>query len=316
MIKSGEVRQLYKCKKCDASFSETKNTVIERLRTPLSVIIMVLNAISEGLGTNAAAYVFKVGKNSIIRWTERLSDLKETLFIYSLCNEFIKMVIEGDELYTKIGKNVPPSESEGWTIVLMDRASRFIWALECGKKDERLFKRAMRTLLKVIRKTEDLTLLTDGERRYGNILFEICYELLKTGKRGRPRKVLKKGVKTRIKNKGAQRRPGRKRKKYEAPHPEHPETEQDIELPDIHADHVVAFNASPRRKCSGFRRKANTYAENVRRLQERDWFRIILLRIFLFYCKKHVTFQRCPKRFSRPERIVLFKAHAVCIHII
>ena len=48
----------------------------------------------------------------------------------------------------------------------MDRASRFIRALECGKKDERLFKTAMRILLKVIRKTDDLTLLTDGERCY------------------------------------------------------------------------------------------------------------------------------------------------------
>lgn len=57
---------------------------------------------------------------------------------------------------------MPASESEGWMIVLMDRASRFIWHLECGKKDKRLFKRAMRILLKIIRKTDDLTLLTDG----------------------------------------------------------------------------------------------------------------------------------------------------------
>ncbi|WLE98704.1 MAG: hypothetical protein QTN59_07645 [Candidatus Electrothrix communis] len=126
--------------------------------------------------------------------------------LYSLCQQFIQLIVEGDELYTKIGKNVPPSESEGWTIVLMDRASRFIWALECGKRDERLFKTAIRILLKVIRKTDDLTLLTDGERRYGNILFEICHELLKTGKRGRPRKTLKKGVKVRVKNKGSQKR--------------------------------------------------------------------------------------------------------------
>ena len=161
---------------------------------------MILNALSEGLGINAATRTFSVGKNSIYRWQERLSSLQQTLMLYSLCKQFIQLVMEGDELYTKIGENVPPSESEGWTIVLMERASRFIWALECGKKDERLFKKAMRILLKVIRKTDDLTLLTDGERRYGNILFEICYELLKTGKRGRPRKTLKKGVKVRIKN--------------------------------------------------------------------------------------------------------------------
>ncbi|MCI5195484.1 MAG: hypothetical protein D3919_04495 [Candidatus Electrothrix sp. AW5] len=134
---------------------------------------MILNALSEGLGINAATRIFSVGKNSIYRWQERLSSLQQTLMLYSLCQQFLQLVIEGDELYTKIGENVPPSESEGWTIVLMDRASRFIWALECGKKDERLFKKAMRILLKVIKKTNDLTLLTDGERRYGNILFEI-----------------------------------------------------------------------------------------------------------------------------------------------
>ena len=174
--------------------------MLEGLKTPVFRIIMILTALSEGLGINATTRVFSVGKKSICRWQNRLSSLQQTLMLYSLCHQFIQLIVEGDELYTKIGKNVPPSESEGWTIVLMDRASRFIWALECGKRDERLFKTAMRILLKVIRKTDDLKLLTDGERRYGNILFEICYELLKTGKRGRPRKTLKKGVKVRVKN--------------------------------------------------------------------------------------------------------------------
>jgi len=59
----------------------------------------------------------------------------------------------------------------------MDRASRFIFALECGKKDEQLFRKAMDILLNVIIKTDDLTLLTDGERRYGNLFFEKCSEI-------------------------------------------------------------------------------------------------------------------------------------------
>ena len=33
--------------------------------------------------------------------------------LYSLCHQFIQLIIEGDELYTEIGRNVPPSESEG-----------------------------------------------------------------------------------------------------------------------------------------------------------------------------------------------------------
>ena len=87
---------------------------------------MILTALSEGLGINAATRVFSVGKNSIYRWQNRLSSLQQTLMLYSLCHQFIQLIVEGDELYTKIGKNVPSSESEGWTIVLMDRASRFI----------------------------------------------------------------------------------------------------------------------------------------------------------------------------------------------
>jgi len=47
-------------------------------------------------------------------------------------------------------------------------------------------------------------MVIDGERRYGKILFEIYHELLRTGKVGRPRKTLKKGVPVKVKNKGSQ----------------------------------------------------------------------------------------------------------------
>jgi len=83
------------------------------------------------------------------------------------------------------------------------QSSRFIWELSCGKKDRELFEKAIRMLAKLIDQTEDIALLTDGERRYGKILFEICHELLRTGKPGRPRKILKKGFAVRVKNKGS-----------------------------------------------------------------------------------------------------------------
>ena len=267
--KSGGIRKLYRCYKCGEIFSETRNTVTEGLKTQLSVIITVINAISEGVGINAAARIFRTGKNSICRWNERFSELKETLFIYSLCNVYLKSIIEGDELYTKIRKNVRPEDSEGRCIVLTDRMSRFIWMPECGRKDRKLFRKAMRTLVKVIKQCGDVTLPTDGERRYGKILFEICRELLKAGKRGRPRKVLKKGVKHKIKNKGSRRGRGRKRPKYQTPRSEHPATVQDIQDADIHANHVGGFNAALRGICSAFRRRTNTYAKDGERLQHR-----------------------------------------------
>jgi hypothetical protein len=116
----------------------------------------------------------------------------------------------------------------------------------------------------------DLTLFTDGERRYGNLLFEICQEMLRTGKPGRPQKTLPKGVKVRIKNKGSQaHKRGRKRPKFQAPWNEHPDTEQNLENHHIHANHTEGFNSSLRRKVSCYRRKTNTYAKEQPALQMR-----------------------------------------------
>lgn len=261
-------RVLYKCMDCRKVFSETKGTFLENIKTPVSVISKVFTARSEGLAFNATCRTFKIGRDTLTRWEKKFAKLRTVLFIYSLIYTFLKQEIEGDEFYTKVGKNVPIEECEGWTIVLMDRASRFIWDIKCGKKDSRLFNEAIQTLTQVIEQTNDITLLTDGERRYGNILFDICHEILRVGKRGRPPKVLRKGVKVRLKNKGDQdHKSGPGRPKYEAPHREHPETTQDISDEDIHANHVEAFNGSTRRRNSAFRRKTNTYAKTRTTLQ-------------------------------------------------
>jgi hypothetical protein len=77
----------------------------------------------------------------------------------------------------------------------------------------------------VINTTGDLALITDGERRYGQVLFD------------------------------------RKRPNYQAPCREHPQTSSAIENAQIHANHLEAFNASLRRRCAAYRRKTNTYAK-------------------------------------------------------
>ncbi len=152
----------------------------------------------------------------------------------------------------------------------MERASRFIWELKCGQRDRTLFQAAIETLSQVIEQTQDLSLVTDGERRYGNILFEICRQALRTGQVGRPRQTLPQGVKVRVKNKGSQaHKKGPKRPKYQAPQPEHPDTPQDLAEADIHANHLEGFNSALRRKLACYRRRTNTYAKQEQSLQTR-----------------------------------------------
>jgi hypothetical protein len=85
--------------------------------------------------------------------------------LFALTHQFVQQMIAGDELYTRVHKKMAPEESQGWTIALMDRATRLLWEMPCGRQDRKLFKNAMRLLGEVIEQTGDLTLLTDGERR-------------------------------------------------------------------------------------------------------------------------------------------------------
>ena len=77
-------------------------------------------------------------------------------------------------------------------------------------------------------------------------------------------------MKVRIKNKGSQKhKRGRKRPKYQAPLKEHPQTSQTLLNPDIHANHLEAFNSAIRRRLSCYRRRTNTSAKDEDALQRR-----------------------------------------------
>lgn len=165
--KSNGMRTIYRCRYCDIYYSETFGSATAGLTTPLSRIIEILTARSEGMSLNATARTFHVSKKSVLNWERRLADLKSTLMLYLLVHEFIHQEIEGDERYTKVNQTVALSDSEGWTIVLMERGSRFLWELSCGRKDQPLFEQALTLLAEVIGQPVVLTLLSDGERRYG-----------------------------------------------------------------------------------------------------------------------------------------------------
>jgi len=159
------------------------------------------------------------------------------------------------------------------------------------QEDRKLFQKAIKSLDRIARQTHDLSLFTDGERRYGNLLFEICHELVKNGKPGRPKKTFKRGVHVRVKNTGAQaHKKGRKRPKYQSPWREHPETFRTIAETDIHANHAEAFWSALRRKCATFRRKTNTYAKATTGLQR-------LLRVYWVvhnFLRVHFTIREVP----------------------
>ena len=107
-VKGGDRRKMCSCMVCNHSFSETYGSVIYGLKTPLSRIEQVLKAFTEGMGVNALCRTFHVAKSTLKNWLDRFSSLQEVLMLYSLCHEYLELVIEGDELYTRIKKTLLP----------------------------------------------------------------------------------------------------------------------------------------------------------------------------------------------------------------
>ena len=68
---------MYHGASCGGSFADTKQTPLAHWKTPLSVLVQVLSALTEGVGINAATRLYGVSKNSIYRWQERLSGVKK-----------------------------------------------------------------------------------------------------------------------------------------------------------------------------------------------------------------------------------------------
>ena len=108
-LKTGQVVQHYLCKACGRRFNERSGTPMARLRTPLATVSLAIKAGSEGLGIRATARVFDKAPNTIITWEEHLSaQLKDWS---PPAPDSSDVTLEGDELYTKVKENLPPSQS-------------------------------------------------------------------------------------------------------------------------------------------------------------------------------------------------------------
>jgi len=76
-----------KCEHCPASFSETTQTLLEGVKTPVSVIWHVVKARPEGLGFHAAARPFEQAQQTILAWERKVVDRHPVLLLSAVVHE-------------------------------------------------------------------------------------------------------------------------------------------------------------------------------------------------------------------------------------
>lgn len=102
----GSVVQKYLCKSCAKQFNDRTGTPMARLRTPSVIVSAALNVRSEGLGIRATGRSFGKSHSTVIRWEQRLAEQSSQWS--PPAPEGADVTIEGDELYTRVGENLPP----------------------------------------------------------------------------------------------------------------------------------------------------------------------------------------------------------------
>jgi bacillopeptidase F (M6 metalloprotease family) len=64
--------------------------------------------------------------------------------------------------------------SEGWTIHLIERSSRYWVEAKAGLKDASLFEKGVKSAWDWAKPSEGIRWFTDGERRYGKELWKLA----------------------------------------------------------------------------------------------------------------------------------------------
>lgn len=77
-----------------------------RLRTPASIVSLALKMRTEGMGVRASGRVLEKSHVSILRWEQRLADQQQQWS--PSAPQGTSITVEGDEVYTRVGENLPP----------------------------------------------------------------------------------------------------------------------------------------------------------------------------------------------------------------
>ena len=102
----GSVVQKYLCKACKRQFNERSGTPMSRLRTSSVIVGAALNVRTEGLGIRATGRSFGKSHSTIIRWEQRLA--QQASEWSPPAPDGSDVTLEGDEVYTGVGENLPP----------------------------------------------------------------------------------------------------------------------------------------------------------------------------------------------------------------
>jgi IS1 family transposase len=204
----GEKRQLYLCRVCGKSFSETAGTPFYGLKTPTKTVCIALNELAEGLGVRAVARIHGVEHDTVLDWLRKAGQHCELLSAYMM-QELELSQVQLDELWTFVRKKkrmlsewekLHTEYGDNWIWMAFDPIHKLVIAVLIGEHTEEeavgLLARLRACLMEAC-----LPLLTsDSLPHYASAIlrvFGVWIQPQRQGNRGRfpkPRQVVPEGL--------------------------------------------------------------------------------------------------------------------------
>lgn len=108
-LQDGSLIQDYLCETCHQRFSDKTGTPRARLRTPSTIVLIALRMRGEGMGVRASSRVLDKSHSTIRGGETRM--VAQVEFWSPPAPVGSDVTLEHDELYTRVGENLPPPVS-------------------------------------------------------------------------------------------------------------------------------------------------------------------------------------------------------------
>jgi IS1 family transposase len=202
LTQSGK-RHIFRCSKCEGTFSETRDTVFFDLRTPEEKVMMALKMLLVKVGLSDIGFVLGVTEETVLMWLERAAHKAHEISAH-LLRDLPVTQVQLDEMWSFIRrKHAQQADADGESTDLSEDGRQWVWI--SFAPEFRLVlatfvgPRTFDTALQLIQMTAAVVLgvpcfFSDGFSCYLSALIEV-YHTLKTfphtGKPGRPKQPIK-----------------------------------------------------------------------------------------------------------------------------
>jgi transposase-like protein len=181
--------QRYRCPSCHQTFAATKGTPVSRLRTAADLVTIVLTLLCHGCPIQAIVAAFGLDERTVAAWLARAGRHCQQVHQQVVQQGQVDLRhVQADELWVKlVGRRV-------WRAMAMAVPSRlWLGGILSPQRDLRL----ITTLVQLVRSCAQrmaLLVCVDGLASDVTAVLRVFRHPGRTGRRGRPRLVLEKGL--------------------------------------------------------------------------------------------------------------------------